>query len=231
MIRLDIEKEYTYHELVADVITAGIAPQRAYMFLSSLGIKGDLCRFWDRKTKEYKKPVKVAVNEAGGVILSPKSVFIGIDITKLTKEELVDNKPNKAVVPPVEYRPTMRDIMPSLQEKTAPGPLVEKETRWQVYEVEPSLYPPGVKDSRTLLVSDKEKADMIPAFQDMTGIDKDDPANQTLLDNGNRFYATEIDSFDSEDKAKYFAKNYAAEEGIDISLPTKYRKYYEILDK
>lgn len=83
MIHLDIDKQYTYHELVADVIKAGIAPQRAYMFLASLGIKGDLCRFWNKELAKYDKPVKVAVNDAGGVIVSPKAVLTGVDISVL----------------------------------------------------------------------------------------------------------------------------------------------------
>lgn len=99
---------------------------------------------------------------------------------------------------------------------------------WHVYEVEPSLYPVGLQDSLTVLVSDREKADLIPAFQDMSGVDKDDPSSATLLANGNRFYATEVDSFDTKAKATAFAKQYAIDEGIDYSLPSKYPEYYEV---
>lgn len=83
MIHLDIEKPYTYHELVADVVAAGIDQRRAYMFLASLGVKGKLCRFLNRATLGYDDPVKVAVNDKGEVVLSPKALFMSIDAEAL----------------------------------------------------------------------------------------------------------------------------------------------------
>lgn len=58
------------------------------MFLASLGIKGELCRFWDKKLMKYGKPVKVAVNDAGGVIMSPKAVFVNVDLEALLLKEV-----------------------------------------------------------------------------------------------------------------------------------------------
>lgn len=88
MIYLKTDKPYTYHELVADLVAVGIEPQRAYMFLASLGIKGDMCRFWNAAITDYNKPVKVAVNKDGNVVMSPKAVFIGVDIEALLLKEV-----------------------------------------------------------------------------------------------------------------------------------------------
>lgn len=101
---------------------------------------------------------------------------------------------------------------------------------YTVWEVEPSLYPPGISDSRTLLINQLTKEQMIPAFQDMSGIDASDPANATLLANGNRFYPSRLGNFGTLVEAEAFAMRYAVNEGVDLTLPTRFEQYYKVKD-
>lgn len=51
----------TYKAVVEAVIAAGIEPQRAYIYLAGLGIKGELTRIKRKDEPGYLPPVKMAV--------------------------------------------------------------------------------------------------------------------------------------------------------------------------
>lgn len=55
------DKAITYADLVQLTIKSGIAPQRAYMYLAGLGVRGELTRVFNDETNDYGKPVKYAV--------------------------------------------------------------------------------------------------------------------------------------------------------------------------
>jgi hypothetical protein len=54
-------KAITYQDLVALTIKSGIQPQRAYMYLAGLGVRGELTRVFDDKSNDYGRPIKYAV--------------------------------------------------------------------------------------------------------------------------------------------------------------------------
>ena len=113
-------------------------------------------------------------------------------------------------------------------EKPAKKPAAKTAAPYRVWEVEPSLAPAGVRDTRTLLVNQCSKEELVPAYQDMSGVDADDPANETLLASGNRFYGVEVGEYASEGDAVAAASDYARAEGIDLSLPTRFPEYYAV---
>lgn len=53
-------KAMKYTDLVNTIIELGIAPQRAYMYLACLGIKGQLARIKSSDSSGYNPPVKLA---------------------------------------------------------------------------------------------------------------------------------------------------------------------------
>lgn len=56
-------KPVLYSDLVKAAIKSGVQPQRAYLYLASLGIKGMLTRQLLADGNGYGKPKKLAVNE------------------------------------------------------------------------------------------------------------------------------------------------------------------------
>jgi len=77
--------KYTYDDLVADVVKAGIGPKRAYMFLAGLGVKGELAR-WEDESGSYSPPEKAPVNAQGDTLLSNKALFRSVDLSILGVE-------------------------------------------------------------------------------------------------------------------------------------------------
>lgn len=90
MKRIDSKfPKYTYDDLVADVVKAGVAQKRAYMFLAGLGIKGELAR-WEEQPGYFGFAQKAPVNDRGEVLLSPEAIFRTIDMTLLGYPNLKD---------------------------------------------------------------------------------------------------------------------------------------------
>lgn len=55
------DKAITYKDLVDITIKSGIQPQRAYMYLAGLGVRGELTRVFNNDTNTYSRPIKYAV--------------------------------------------------------------------------------------------------------------------------------------------------------------------------
>jgi len=66
-------KPIHYRDLVNAVIKSGVQPQRAYIYLASLGIKSAETRQILSDGITYGKSLKLAVNDDGGVITSVKA--------------------------------------------------------------------------------------------------------------------------------------------------------------
>lgn len=77
--------KYTYDDLVADVIKAGINPKRAYIFLAGLGVKGTEAR-WENSDGEWSAVEKAPVNDKDEVLLSGKAIFRYFDSSVLGVE-------------------------------------------------------------------------------------------------------------------------------------------------
>jgi hypothetical protein len=58
-----------YRDLVDMAIKSGVQPQRAYIYLASLGIKGEQTRQLLSDETSYGRPQKLAVNDNGQFIL------------------------------------------------------------------------------------------------------------------------------------------------------------------
>lgn len=55
----------TYDELVDLVVSSGVEPKRAYIYLAGLGVHGELARLISDSEVDYERPVKVGVTADG----------------------------------------------------------------------------------------------------------------------------------------------------------------------
>lgn len=53
----------TYSDMVAQAVKSGIAPQKAYLYLASVGVRGELYRIKKQDGYGYGRPVKLAVRD------------------------------------------------------------------------------------------------------------------------------------------------------------------------
>lgn len=65
-------KPMLYTDLVNMAIKSGIEPQRAYLYLASLGIRGELTRIIESDNTGYGKPVKLAIKGENTTITGAK---------------------------------------------------------------------------------------------------------------------------------------------------------------
>lgn len=182
--------------------------ERIFKLLS--GTKSRQAKYQENKRKAaVQKPIKqIATNPNQPKILTMEDLHPGFALHKQQNQTLTIQAPSPEAVidvPPKQEQPV-----------------------YTVWEVEPSLTPPGVRDTRALIVNCLTKEQMVPANQDLSGLDKNDPANEVVLEYGNRFYAQAIEEFDNLKDATVFSHKYAMEEGINMALPTKFKEYYEV---
>lgn len=65
-------KPIHYNDVVNMAIKSGIQPQRAYIYLASLGIKSERTRQLLSDGTTYGKPQKIAVDDSGNFLTSVK---------------------------------------------------------------------------------------------------------------------------------------------------------------
>lgn len=65
-------KPVHYQDAVNMAVKSGVQPQRAYIYLASLGIKGEQTRQILSDGTTYGKPQKIAVDDSGNFLTSVK---------------------------------------------------------------------------------------------------------------------------------------------------------------